>query len=89
MANGRLVSLETVRRVARRHGVAADQVALAAALSQPWTDLALSGAATVSELESNLGAGDVTLSATDLDELSALAQPAEEYWEARSRLPWG
>jgi aryl-alcohol dehydrogenase-like predicted oxidoreductase len=88
LANGRLVSSSTVERVARRHGVAADQVALAAALSQPWTDVVLSGAATVGELESNLGADGVTLSTAELDELSALAEPAEAYWQARSRLPW-
>jgi aryl-alcohol dehydrogenase-like predicted oxidoreductase len=89
LANGRLMSHPDLGQMARRHGVAPDQVALGAALRQPWTDVVLSGAATVGELESNVAAAAVTLSPADLSALSALAQPAEEYWEARSKLPWG
>jgi aryl-alcohol dehydrogenase-like predicted oxidoreductase len=74
--------------VARRLGVTADQVAVAAALSQPWADVVLSGAVTVGELQSNVDATAVTLTEDDLARLGHLARPAEEYWQARSRLPW-
>jgi aryl-alcohol dehydrogenase-like predicted oxidoreductase len=75
-------------RVARRHGVPVDQVAMAAALSQPWTDVVLSGAVTVAELTSNVQAVGLRLTDADLEELGHLAQPAQVYWEERSRLPW-
>jgi hypothetical protein len=39
-------------------------------------------------LTSNVQAVSLTLTDADLDELGQLAQPAEEYWEERSRLPW-
>jgi aryl-alcohol dehydrogenase-like predicted oxidoreductase len=94
VANGRLAvrgargDHSGLGRVARQHGVPADQVAMAAALSQPWNDVVLSGAVTVAELTSNVQAVSLTLTDADLDELGQLAQPAEEYWEERSRLPW-
>jgi aryl-alcohol dehydrogenase-like predicted oxidoreductase len=57
-------------------------------LAQGWVDVALSGAATVATLRSNLAALEVTWDA-ELDErLAVLAEPADEYWERRSRLPW-
>jgi aryl-alcohol dehydrogenase-like predicted oxidoreductase len=52
-----------------------DALALAAALEQPWSDVVLSGAATVEQLRSNLGALE-------------LAEPPEEYWRRRAELPW-
>jgi aryl-alcohol dehydrogenase-like predicted oxidoreductase len=94
VANGRL-AVDRARgghpaldRVARRLDVPVDRVAMAAALSQTWTDVVLSGAVTVAELTSNLQAVSVTLTDADLDELGQLARPAENYWEERSRLPW-
>jgi aryl-alcohol dehydrogenase-like predicted oxidoreductase len=68
--------------------VPVDQIAMAAALSQPWADVVLSGAVTVDELTSNLSAIIVALSMIDLVELSGLAEPADDYWQARSRLAW-
>jgi aryl-alcohol dehydrogenase-like predicted oxidoreductase len=65
-----------------------DAIAIAAALANPWVDVALSGAVSVSQLESNLQALSVRLSAADLDALYALTQPPERYWSERQALRW-
>src|SRR5262249_36558376 len=62
LANGRLTArslapeVRALHEVATAHGVTADALALAWVLSHAWVDVALSGAATVSQLESNVGA---------------------------------
>jgi aryl-alcohol dehydrogenase-like predicted oxidoreductase len=58
-------------------------VALAAVLAQPWVDVALSGAATPAQLESNLAALEI-----DTEPLDGLVEDPETYWEKRSELPW-
>jgi aryl-alcohol dehydrogenase-like predicted oxidoreductase len=92
LANGRLTArgdgTGPLEQAARERGTTPDALALAAVLAQRWVDVVLSGAATAETLESNLGALDVRWD-PELDErLAALAEPAEEYWEQRSRLPW-
>jgi aryl-alcohol dehydrogenase-like predicted oxidoreductase len=74
LANGRLASR--------------DQVAIAAALANPWVDVVLSGAVTEAQLRSNGGALAVRLTPDELAELSKLAEPADRYWKERSALPW-
>jgi aryl-alcohol dehydrogenase-like predicted oxidoreductase len=92
LANGRLARRESCPRVvaeiAARRGVAPDAVAIAAVLAQPWADVALSGAVTQGQLKSNLAAVDIALDATELSSLSALAEPPDAYWAARSARPW-
>lgn len=91
MANGRLAdpaAFEALRRVAEETGTGCDAVALAAVLHQPWADVVLSGAATVDQLTSNLRAAAVQLDADQLGRLAVLAEPAGEYWQHRSQLPW-
>jgi aryl-alcohol dehydrogenase-like predicted oxidoreductase len=91
LANGRLTvrgAAPALAAAARSRGVAEDQLALAAALAQPWADVVLSGAATVAQVESNLGALSVAWDSALADELAALVEPADAYWEARSRLAW-
>ena len=92
LANGRLARPETcppaVAAIATRHTVQPDAVAIAAVLARPWADVVLSGAATVAGLESNLAAPTVTLTPEELLDLATLAEPADDYWAARSRLPW-
>ncbi|MGB3410667.1 MAG: aldo/keto reductase [Microthrixaceae bacterium] len=98
LANGRL----TERNRSLAPGVAAtmtsnaqhadgsasfDQVSLAFVLAQNFVDVVLSGATTVDQLRSNVGAVDRALD-LDLDALAGLSQSAEEYWRDRSRLPW-
>ena len=95
VANGRLTmrnedpSIDTrLGRVARRHGVSHDAVALAAALAQPFVDVVLSGAANVEQLSSNLAAEAVDLTTEELAYLEALTERPEIYWATRSALPW-
>ena len=97
VANGRLTPhghdhghgpAAVLERVAAGHGVGVDAVALAAVLANPWADVVLSGAVTPAQLEANLAAVGVELTPGDLEELAALAEPAERYWEERSALSW-
>jgi aryl-alcohol dehydrogenase-like predicted oxidoreductase len=93
LANGRLARQHAftgtaLAQVAAREGCGLDAVAIAAALANPWVDVVLSGAVAVSQLESNLRALSVRLSAGDLDGLAALTQPPERYWSERQALPW-
>ena len=95
MANGRLADRNAtgpdtaaLRVTAAATGAGCDAVALAAVAAQPWVDVVLSGAADVRQLDSNLSAAELALAPEDLDRLSALAQPARDYWAHRSGLPW-
>ena len=92
LANGRLARPDScppeVVAIAARRSALPDAVAVAAVLARPWADVVLSGAATVSELRSNLAAPTVDLSADDLLELATCREPADEYWAARGRMAW-
>jgi aryl-alcohol dehydrogenase-like predicted oxidoreductase len=91
LANGRLAARGgnyALAAAARERGATEDAIALAAALAQPWADVVLSGAATVEQLESNLGARDVVWDEELEERLAGLAEEPEAYWEARSELPW-
>ncbi|HEX4009605.1 MAG TPA: aldo/keto reductase [Solirubrobacteraceae bacterium] len=94
VANGRLTArgdVPTLLEAARARDVTPDALALAAVLAQPWVDVVLSGAATVAQLTSNLGAYQVVEGAGDelLERLAGqLAEDPEVYWETRSGLAW-
>jgi len=96
VANGRLTPAaapddERARRaaaVAAELGIGVDQLAIAAALAQPWAPTVLSGAATADQLASNLAATGDMLPPAALEELAELAEPPTVYWAARSRRPW-
>ena len=94
LANGRLSPhgegppLAMLGRLAARHGVGVDAVALAAALANPWADVVLSGAVSAGQLAGNLAAARLSLADDELEELRTLAEPAEAYWAARGRLRW-
>lgn len=91
VANGRLTprgGCAPLEAVAERLGVTSDAVALAAVLSRPWVDVALSGAATPEQLRSNLAALEVRWSAPLDEELAGLDEPSERYWSMRSGLSW-
>jgi aryl-alcohol dehydrogenase-like predicted oxidoreductase len=64
-----------------------DVTALAAALAQPWADVVLSGAATASQLHSNLAALE-SASEVDSAQLASLAIDADLYWRERAAMPW-
>jgi aryl-alcohol dehydrogenase-like predicted oxidoreductase len=96
LANGRLAAREgdqdprvaVLMRETEQLGVAPDAVAIAAALAQPWATIVLSGAATVAQLEANVRARDVKLSADSLERLTNMAMDSATYWRERSALPW-
>ncbi|SDU96628.1 Predicted oxidoreductase [Microlunatus sagamiharensis] len=96
VANGRLVGVEAdpapgvaaVLRLAGQLGVTPDQVAVAAALAQPWASVVLSGAVTPDQLRSNLGAARVDLPPGWLDDVLAAREQPEAYWRERSARAW-
>ena len=83
-----LQRLDVLQDEALRIGTSADVLALAFVLAQPWADIVLSGAATVSQLESNVFAARMKILPDSAERLAALAVGSAEYWRARSALPW-
>jgi aryl-alcohol dehydrogenase-like predicted oxidoreductase len=86
LANGRLTDrgdVPALTAAASEAGTTPDAVALAFVLSQPWVDVALSGATTAQQLQSNLGALDV-----DPAPLEDIVEDPATYWHERSELPW-
>jgi aryl-alcohol dehydrogenase-like predicted oxidoreductase len=89
MANGRLAAADgPLAPVAAELGSTPDAVALAAVLRQPWARIVLSGAATTGQLAANLAAESLHLTAAHAEQLSAMAEEPETYWQTRSSLPW-
>ncbi len=96
VANGRFApgggdGTEGVRRantLASGLGVPVEQLAIAAALAQPWATTVLSGAATAEQVVSNSAAVPLVLPAGVREELGTLAEAPEAYWAARSHRPW-
>ncbi|GAB2854917.1 aldo/keto reductase [Streptomyces deserti] len=91
MANGRLAephAPQVLKDVAAQTGLGCDAVALAVILRQPWAGVVLSGAATVTQLVSNLHAAAVDLDEDQLARLAGLVQEPRAYWERRGQLPW-
>jgi aryl-alcohol dehydrogenase-like predicted oxidoreductase len=91
MANGRLAepyAPDALKAVAAETGLGCDAVALAVVLREPWAGVVLSGAATVTQLVSNLHAPVVDLDAGQLARLATLVEDPRAYWERRGQLPW-
>jgi aryl-alcohol dehydrogenase-like predicted oxidoreductase len=96
VANGRLApggadgtpSERRVAELSQQLHIGVDQLAIAAALAQPWAWRVLSGAATSEQLRSNVRAASVHLPTAVSAELATLTEPATAYWEARSRRSW-
>ncbi|MFJ5998366.1 aldo/keto reductase [Streptomyces sp. NPDC092370] len=91
MANGRLAgphAPDALKEIAERTGLGCDAVALAVILRQPWAGVVLSGAATTTQLASNLHAAVVDLDDDQLARLAALVEEPHTYWERRGQLPW-
>src|SRR5262245_37169892 len=91
VANGRLTDRNTteeslrVKQYAETHGASLDAVAIAAALSNSWIDVVLSGAVTVAQLASNLHAAEL---AKTLGDWPDVAEPPHQYWARRRMLAW-
>jgi aryl-alcohol dehydrogenase-like predicted oxidoreductase len=98
LANGRLTErnaapgfaqrLSVLRGEAARLGTTVDALALAAALQQPWVTIVLSGATTVEQLRSNLGAVSVAWTPEIAEHLRVLMMDSAAYWQERSALDW-
>jgi aryl-alcohol dehydrogenase-like predicted oxidoreductase len=74
--------------VAARHDTDASTFALATALSRPWADVVLSGAATVEHLRANLAAATIAGAEGADDALAEWAEAPEAYWSVRRALRW-
>jgi aryl-alcohol dehydrogenase-like predicted oxidoreductase len=88
LANGRLSprgDVEAVKQAAQAHGTTADALALAIARAQPFADVVLCGAASVTQLRSNLAGSGLNVAP---DSLSFVTQPPEAYWNFRTQLKW-
>jgi aryl-alcohol dehydrogenase-like predicted oxidoreductase len=88
LANGRLTSRgeETAAAaLAAEDGQRLDGLAIGAAVAHAWADIVLTGAVTRKQLKQNLEARAPSL---DEERLAELAEPAEEYWQARAVRPW-
>jgi aryl-alcohol dehydrogenase-like predicted oxidoreductase len=91
VANGRLTDQHAADHAQALIGAAkvrhttVDALAIAAALSQPWAHVVLSGAVTTAQLHSHLSA--LALSDVGLD-LPSIAEPPATYWQRRATLPW-
>jgi aryl-alcohol dehydrogenase-like predicted oxidoreductase len=91
VANGRLTArggIPELAAAAERAATTPDALALAAAISQPWGDVVLSGAATPTALRSNLAALTLRPPLELLNELDRLREEPTHYWRARAELPW-
>ncbi|SHM95754.1 aldo/keto reductase [Actinacidiphila paucisporea] len=69
-----------------RLGPRPDMAALAAALSQPWADVVLSGAVTAGQLRANLAA--MAAEPPDPGRYAALAVDPPAYWADRAAMKW-
>jgi aryl-alcohol dehydrogenase-like predicted oxidoreductase len=95
-ANGRLTDANDrpgdaallARIRAAAPGVPLDRAALAFVLAHPFVDVALSGAATVAQLRSHVGATGVPLDSNAVQALRACAETPTTYWATRASLPW-
>jgi aryl-alcohol dehydrogenase-like predicted oxidoreductase len=91
LANGRLTDRDAgehaaiLTQAAAARGTTIDALALAAAVSQKWADIVLSGAVTTAQLESNLKAVAI---AQDLTGWPDISETATAYWSRRSALAW-
>ena len=100
LANGRLTHanrnadeafaprLTRLREIAESRGTTVEMLAFAAALNRPWSDVVLTGAATVGQLSSTLDAMSFDFDDELEDKLRAFSVTSSEYWRARSSFSW-
>jgi aryl-alcohol dehydrogenase-like predicted oxidoreductase len=100
LANGRLTqanqdeddvlypAVARIRELAESRGTTVETLALTAALSRPWANIVLSGAATVDQIRSTVGALEFAYDAELDEQLRTVAVTSEEYWRARSSFRW-
>jgi aryl-alcohol dehydrogenase-like predicted oxidoreductase len=91
LANGRLSSrgaIRPLREAAMSLGSTPDALALSVALAQPWANVALSGASTVAQLQSNLDGLALRPALETIEGLDAIREDPTLYWKTRAALPW-
>ncbi|MEL7005176.1 MAG: aldo/keto reductase, partial [Bacteroidota bacterium] len=96
LANGRLYHyqheasqlISAMEPIISSKKVSPDMVALAYVAQQDFVDTVLSGAATISHLESNLKISDFELARADVEALDGIYQTPDVYWQTRSRMEW-
>lgn len=95
VANGRLTSrnqsakyFDVLNKMAQKHAVNVDAIALAFLLQKPFVSTVLSGAAVEEHLISNLQATSIDLDKQDLAILDGLSSSPQKYWKERSDLSW-
>ena len=71
--------IDRMRAIATRHRATVAQIALAWLLAKPYVSTILLGASKLSQLDDNLGAANIQLSADELAELDQLTAPAPLY----------
>ena len=77
-----------LREIAESRGTTIEMLAFAAALRRPWADIVLSGAATVGQVGSTLGAINFDFDDELDDQLRAFSVASTEYWRARNSFSW-
>lgn len=84
------VALHRVLADLRDEGVriGIDQLAIAAALAQPWASRVLSGAVSPAQVASNAAAAALALPDDVVADLGTLAEHSGVYWATRSRRAW-
>lgn len=98
LANGRLTSrnaqpdfkekLTLLKTHAEAYQTSIDALALAAVLHQPFVDIALSGAARIEHLRSNLQALNLSADESIKALQESMKEDAPTYWQKRSQLDW-
>jgi len=100
LANGRLTqanrdegdalfpAVARIRDLAESRGTTVETLALAAALTRPWVNIVLTGAATVDQVRSTVAALDFAYDAELDEQLRPVAVASDEYWRARSSFRW-
>ena len=71
--------IDLLQSIGKKHDAVPAQISLAWLLTRPTVSSLLVGAASVKQLEANLGAADVTLDADDLAKLDAATRPTAMY----------
>jgi aryl-alcohol dehydrogenase-like predicted oxidoreductase len=81
-------SVGRIREVAEDRRTTVEMLALAAALSRPWADVVLTGAATVGQIQSNVAALELPYDSVLEDQLRSASVGSAEYWRSRSTFRW-
>jgi aryl-alcohol dehydrogenase-like predicted oxidoreductase len=71
--------LTVVAELAKSKGVTQAQIALAWVMSQPAVGSTIMGVRTMSQLETNLAATEITLAPEEMDRLGQVSKPQERY----------